>query len=331
ESRTDFHEAEVRASQRFGTAAIIVQVSLRYRLRAVDRVPTSHDLWWTFVRHDGRVVISADDGLGYAGGNSWQGPWDFGRLILERGPHSLVLGHPDHATALQQVRDAVEAAAPAVSAVWGTNWSQDVAVIVPSSATELTAQAGRSSDVTLQLAALALSDGRDPLTGTIYGQRLIVNPDALARLSAVGRQIVIRHEVTHIADAAATTDASPQWLVEGFAEYVANQNTGQPVRVAASELAADVRRGRVPAALPAPGDFATGGQAAQAYEGAWLACRLVAQRAGQAALVQLYRSVGASSQDASTALDDALRRILHEGTAQFTRQWRAYLIAQLRR
>jgi hypothetical protein len=331
QSRTDFHESEVRASRRFGTGAVIVQISLRYALRGVDRVPTSHDLWWTFVRHDGRVVIAADDGLTYAGGDSWKGPWDFGRLLVLRGPHSLVLGHPDHATSLPELRDAVEAAVPAVSAVWGNAWSRDVAVIVPSSATELTAQAGRSSDLTLELAALALSDGQDPLTGAVYGQRLIVNPDALAKLSAVGRQIVIRHEVTHIADAAATTDATPQWLIEGFPEYIANLNSGQPVPVAASELAAAVRHGRAPTALPSPSDFATGGQAAQAYEGAWLACRLIAQRAGQAALVQLYRLVGTSPQDPTTAINEGLRRVLHVGTAQFTAQWRAYVIAQLRR
>ena len=34
---------------------------------------------------------------------------------------------------------------------------------------------------------------------------------------------------------------------------------------------------------------------AQAYEGGWLACRLIAERWGQAALVRFYRAVGTSS------------------------------------
>jgi hypothetical protein len=47
--------------------------------------------------------------------------------------------------------------------------------------------------------------------------------------------------------------------------------------------------------------------------------------------VQLYRLVGTSPQDPTTAINEGLRRVLHVGTAQFTAQWRAYVIAQLRR
>jgi hypothetical protein len=329
ESRTNDREAERAATRHFGTPAIIVQIALRYALRGVDRIPTAHDVWWTFVRHDGRVVVAADNGLQNAGGVSWRGPWDFGRLDVLRGPHSLVLGHPQFAAALRQVRDAVEAAVPAVTAVWGPAWSQDVAAVVPASQQELTAQTGQSSDVTTQVAAVAVSDGQDPVSGTVYGQRLLVNPGALARLSPLGRRIVIRHEITHIASAGATTAASPQWLVEGFADYVGNLGNPQPVRVIAGELRADVRRGKLPTALPAGDQFATDGQSAQAYEGAWLACRLIARTAGQPGLVRFYRMVGAAAADQDAAVAAALHSVLHETTAQFTARWRAYLRAEL--
>jgi hypothetical protein len=327
--RTDSRAAEAAASRRFGTDAVIVRVALRFALRGVDRIPTSHDLWWTFVRNGGRVVIAADDALVHAGGTSWQGPWDFGRLDVLHGPHSLVLGHPDAGAALRQVQATVEAAVPAVTAVWGPQWTQDVAVVVPSSDAELAAQAGQSADVTVQVAAVTVSDGTDALTGVVYGQRLIVNPAALAALSDVGRQIVIRHEITHIAAAAATTQASPEWLVEGFADYVGNLDSGQPVTTAAGELRADVRHGRLPRTLPGPDTFATAGESAQAYEASWLACRLIAQRVGQGGLVHFYRLVGASAAEPDGAVTDALRRVLHESTAQFTAQWRAYVKAQL--
>jgi hypothetical protein len=329
EGRTDFHEAEVHATKRFGSDAIIVRLSLRFAFRGIDREPTSHDLWWTFVRQDGKVVIAADDGLVHAGGARWQGPWDFGRLEVLRGAHSLVIGHPEAAGPLRQVAASVESAVPAVTGVWGSDWSQRVAVVVPSSDAELAAQAGESGQVTTDVAALAVSDGQDPVTGAVYGQRLIVNPGALARLSDIGRQIVIRHEITHIATATATMDATPEWLIEGFADYVGNLDSGQSVTTIASELSADVRHGKVPTALPAPDAFATEGQSAQAYEGAWLACRLIAQRAGQHALVRFYRAVGASPLDSAAAVSGALRRILHEGTAQFTADWRSYVKAEL--
>jgi hypothetical protein len=329
EGRTDFHEAERRATKRFGTGAVIVRLAVRFAFRDIDRQPTQHELWWTFVRHDGKTVIATDDSLLHAGGAGWQGPWDFGRLEILRGAHSLVLGHPEAADALRQVQATVEAAVPAVTAVWGSDWAQRVAVVVPASDAELAAQGGESSQVTTDVAALTVSDGTDPLTGAVYGQRLIVNPAALARLSDVGRQIVIRHEITHIASAAATTAASPQWLIEGFADYVGNLHTGQPVTTVASELRADVRNGKVPQALPTADAFATEGQAAQAYEGSWLACRLIAQRAGQTGLVRFYRMVGASSLDQDAAVAAALGRILHETTAQFTADWRRYVTDQL--
>src|SRR5207248_2617909 len=170
---------------------IIVRLSLRYAFRGVDRIPTSHDLWWTFVRQGGAVVIAADDGLASAGGVSWQGPWDFGDLVVLHGSHSLVLGHPDNAAALGQVETTVEAAVPVVTSVWGPDWSQDVAVIVPSSAAELAAEAGENTDLTLDIAAAAVSDGQDPLSGDVYGQRLVINPGALSRLSRIGQQITI--------------------------------------------------------------------------------------------------------------------------------------------
>lgn len=329
ESRTQEHAAEAAAKRRYGSGAIIVQIALRYALRGVDRIPTSHDLWWTFVRHNGRVVIAADDGLANAGGASWQGPWDFGPLTVLRGAHSLVLGHADNAAALPQIKATVEAAVPVVSSVWGTAWSQDVAVVVPDSDQELLAEAGQSSQLTTQIAAAAVSDGADPLSGAVYGQRLIVNPAALARLRTLGQRITIQHEITHIASARSTTGASPQWLVEGFADYVGNLGNPQPVTTIASELRADVRRGKVPAALPPAAQFSTDGSAAQAYEGSWLACRLIAHLVGQSGLVRFYRLVGASPLDPDRATADVLRQVLHETTAQFTTRWRSYVEAQL--
>ena len=330
ESRTDDHSFERSATKKFGHPAIIVRIALTYALRGIDRVPAEHEVWWTFVRRNGHVVIAADDGLATAGGLSWHGPWDFGPLDVVRGAHSIVIGHVGDAATLHAVAATTEAAIPAVTAVWGTGWPRAVAVIVPAGAAELAAQVGQSSTITTAVAAVAVSDGTDPLTGAVREQRLIVNPAAVQRLSAVGRQITVRHEVTHIADATATAEATPRWLVEGFADFVGNRGSGQPVTVAASELRADVRRGRLPTALPSPAAFDATGQAPQAYEQAWLACRLIAQRVGVPGLVRFYRQVGAATSGGDPAVATALRSILHESVPQFVRQWRAYLQTELR-
>ena len=107
-----------------------MRLSLRYALRGIDARPTSHDLWWTFVRRDGQVVAAADDALADAGGASWKGPWDFGPMAVVRGRSSLVLGPAALATQLPGIAAQVDAAIPAVTAVWGTSWTRRVAVEV---------------------------------------------------------------------------------------------------------------------------------------------------------------------------------------------------------
>ena len=323
---TGDHAAQAAAGRRLGAKALVVKIDLRYAVRRADPVPSTRSLWWTFVRRDGHVVVAGDDALADAGGTSWRGPWDFGRLTIVRGSSSLVLGHADPA-GLSAVAATVDAAIPAVSAVWGDGWTRYVAVIVPATEEELSSEVDDGSPVSTADAAAAVSDAIDPLTGALLGQRLIVNPDVLTKLTALGRQIVIRHEVTHIAAGRFTTDSTPRWLAEGFAEYVANLGSGQPPKVAAAELRAEVAAGRIPDRLPDEAAFDTTAGAAPAYEGAWFACRLIAAKLGAPGLVQFYRLVGGdlTATSADAAASAAMRSLLHESLARFTAEWRTYI------
>jgi hypothetical protein len=321
--------ASTASAKRLGAPTLIVQVSLSYALKFVDPQPTSHELWWTFVQRHGHVYLAGDADMAGSGGPSWAGPWDFGPLVATQGTASVVLGHPHDAPELPRLAAAVDAAVLVVSAVWGTDWTGQVAVLVPSSDQEFAALTGQGS-VLADISAASVFDRPDPVTGARLGQRLVLNPRALAALSPAGLRIVVRHEVTHIASAAGTGDSSPRWLIEGFAEYVGNLGSTAPVRVAASELRAEIARGTLPVALPPDSDFAPGAsRLPQAYEQAWLACRLIAGRVRQASLVQFYRRVGGSADGAATAVAAALGRVLHEPVAAFTAQWRAYLGQQL--
>ncbi len=317
------------ATRRYGAPALIVQVQVSYRLQGIDTVPDRHDLWWTFVRRGAHVYLAGDDDLAQAGSTSWRGLWDFGPVVAARGASSLVLGHIPDALTLTALAHAVDKAVPAVSAVWPTGWSQRVAVLVPDSQQEFEALVGAGTGYQ-DVSAVALTGGTDPASGQVYGQRLVMDPAALGTLSGLGRQIVVRHELTHLATAAATAQTTPRWLVEGFADYVAQRGLGQPVRTAASELAAQVAKGKLPSRLPDDAAFAAGRSGrAQAYEQAWLACRLIAAKAGTAGLVRFYRQVGGALLPANYALAQALHGVLHESPAAFTAQWRHYLIAQL--
>ena len=325
--RTDDTAAEKSATARYGRAAEIRKVTLHYALRGYDLKPTSHDLYWTFIQQDGEVRLAGDSDLADAGGASWKGPWDFGPLVIGRGASTLVIAHAS-AGDLSTLVAQVDAAVPAVTAVWGAHWPRRVVVLVPASADELSADAGQSSDLTTDVPAATVSDMVDPLTRAAVGLRLLINPPALAKLSAPGRQITLRHEITHIATGAVTSDSSPRWLVEGFADYVGLLHSGQSPTQAAVELTRDVRAGSLPKALPTETTFDEASTSPQAYEEGWLACRLLAHDRGQAGLVRFYRAVGASY-DPQHAVQTALKAEYGMTLEQFTAAWRAYLKREL--
>jgi hypothetical protein len=309
------------AAARYHAPVLIARIAFGYQLRGFDPAPTAHDVWLTFVRRSGQVRIAGDSDLVDQGGQSWHGPWDFGPVAAYRGARCLVLSHPGYATQVAGLAAEVDAAVSAVTAVWGPGWAQHVVVLVPDSADELSAVLGGPPGT--DIAAQTLGDPSNPGTGL----RVVLDPSGQAKLSPLGLRIVLRHEITHVAAWTVTSDAMPTWLVEGFADYVGNLNSGQPVPVAAGELRALLRSGRVPAALPTSTDFADAGSALpRVYEQAWLAARLVAALAGPAGLVRLYHLAAAPG----ASVGDALRTVVHMSLAQFTARWRQYLQDELR-
>jgi hypothetical protein len=214
-------------------------------------------------------------------------------------------GEPLAADVLRTCRQAV----PQVRAFRRTGWSGRVLVVVPRDAAELVALAPEAGDVT-GVAAVATRD------------RVLVDPAGYRALSAVGRRVVLAHEVTHLALRAVTASSTPLWLVEGTAELVGLRGSGLRPAVAAQELAADVRRHRLPAALPPDSAF-SGPGAPQAYGEAWLAVDLLSARYGDARLLAAYTRVGRGDSVA------AVLRGLGTTPRAFTAAWRAHLVREL--
>jgi hypothetical protein len=166
---------------------------------------------------------------------------------------------------------------------------------------------------------------------TAPADRVIVNPDAYALLGPLGKQVVLTHETTHVATRAHTTPATPLWLSEGYADWIGYLGTGRTPAQAAPELAHAVEEGRVPSALPTDKDFGFSGDAtklAQAYEGGWLACRLIAARWGEARLGEFYRAVG-DHKVREGSVEGAMKKVLGTTPEKFTAQWRDYLRVEL--
>jgi hypothetical protein len=313
---------------RYQAPVWVPHVTLCYALAGYDDRCTERPEQYTFVRRGTAWYLGGDNDLRTPGA-SWQGLWDFGPVAVHRGAHSLLLAHTGNADRLGALAEQVDQAVPHVTGVWGRDWAQRVVVLVPDTQQEMASLLGQSAGLT-DIAAVATADYADPLTGVVTGQRIVLNPANLDRLGGIGRTVVLRHEITHLAARAVTGPGLPTWLVEGFADYVGYLDTGVPVSVAAQELRADVQRGDYPKKLPGNDDFKFDNpKLPQAYESAWMACRVIASQAGTAALVRLYRTVGADHGDPGGALDRGLRRVLDISGAELVDRWRASVVTEL--
>lgn len=307
-------------------ATATADAELDYRVRGYDTAPvvTTRRLTLTTTA-DGHWYVASDRPAQKAG----EQLWDQGAVSAVAGEHSLVLGVGQSGGALRSYARLADRAVPAVSRAWGTDWTRRVVVLVPGSLEGMAGLLGSPASAYRGIAAVTTGEAGG--SGTAPADRVVVNPDAYALLGDVGKQLVLTHETTHVATRTHTNAATPLWLSEGYADWIGYLGTGRTPVQAAPELARAVRDGDVPDALPADQDFGFSGDAARlarAYEGGWLACRMIADRWGEARLGAFYRAVGAHPKRAG-AVEDAMERVLGTTPEKFTTQWRDRLRDQL--
>jgi len=247
--------------------------------------------------------------------------WDLDAVAVARGARSLVLSDPAVMSA-GVLAGEVDVAVRAVQAVWPGDWSRRVVVVLPSSGADLETLVG----VPGSGGVAAITSSRD--TSGPAAVRVQLNPQVFPGLVPLARQILIRHEITHAAQYAASTRGVPAWLAEGTAEYIGYLGSGVPDEVVASSVLADVRSGEVPRRLPTEKDFELSGGSGdrrQAYEVSWAACRMIVDRYGRPALFALYDAVRDLPQSESGRQATAVRQVLGVSPGEFTAQWQAWL------
>jgi hypothetical protein len=300
------------------------QVQLNFALRDVDRDPTSKGMGYLFARHGTKWYLASDTETSR---QTWRGPWDFGPVTAVRTKSGLVLGHPDNVALANRIAGELDSDVAAVSAVWDQPWPRQVTVLVPDSTDELKALVGPEFAVDT-IAAVAVADRVDNVAHTAVGQRVVLNPANATKMPAVSLQIVLRHEMTHIAARGYTVDGTPMWMLEGFANYVGYRDSGIPMPVAAADVADLVRAGRPPTDLPANGDFAASGDKINlAYDEAWTLTSFIADTFGQHALVTLYLRVAGGSANADVSQE--LHEVLGVDRAGLVAGWQDYLRRKL--
>ncbi|MET4614238.1 hypothetical protein ABIC28_005251 [Rhodococcus sp. PvR044] len=312
------------AEQLDATDVWAVPAYLRYAVEGADAGSTRKPVSLIVARRGENWTLVSDRSLPEYGRHTWRGPWDFGPVVVrevETGSHSsVVLGHSDQEELIDAIAADLADAVSSVTELWGPDWSQRALVVVSSSQEEFMEQVGADHSGS-DIAAVAVSDVVEPGSDSATGQRVVFSPAASERLDEDTRHSVLRHELTHVAARAATTDGSPMWMLEGFADYAGHRDADAPVGRAAPILAAAVVAHGPPTRLPVDADFMAGGERAQAaYELAWSVSAFVADRFDEPTLRELYVDLATGPVD-SHELDVKLHEAVGLSASEFVTDW----------
>lgn len=231
-----------------------------------------------------------------------------GSVVVRRTPGVVVVGAPG--PALSRLVTAAERARAEVEQVWPSERS--ALIVLPASLADAAAVLGLTVPALSGRAAIV--DGPWPTSGTqpmpAGADRVVVVPSTLPAVSERGLQVVLAHELTHVAVRATTAHPVPPWLSEGFAELVAYRATGLGPAAVTPAVATAVRRRDPITTLPTGAQLDAAATRLRAYGEAWLAVRAIEQAHGLAAVTALYRAAAAApseppSRDQDTAVPNA--------------------------
>ncbi len=289
----------------------IAAVEVTWRFAGVDRRLARTELRVGFDQADGTARIT---GLGGGSGAARTPVWLSGRVTVRRSRDTLVLAAPGIDV------DRYEAQARRAVSVVGRvlpSWRGPLVVEIPASESALDralgAGPGRYAAIAAVTSAIDGRAGRSPV-------HVFVNPEVDGRLRRKGAQVVMSHEAVHVATDAPGSGV-PLWLLEGFADYVALRDVRLPTSTTAGQVITQVRSDGLPSSLPGEVEFDTGdAHLGAAYEAAWVACTVLADRGGEQALVDLYDRV-----DAGRSMEGALRVHFGWSETDLVTAWRARL------
>lgn len=227
----------------------------------------------------------------------------------------------------------------AVRSAWRRPWNSRLLIVAPADRAQWTRVAGRTG----ASAATSTGGGETPaptdevapamtVPGADGSGVVVLDPVAWESATGQGRRALVIHEAVHVAVRADPTGSgagtqaaeapqagAPAWLSEGFAQWVAYEAVGVGPDVVAGDFLAQVRAHGPPEHLPEQADFeGPVSSRLDAYAGAWLACRTLAQRAGaQAPRVAMeagsVRAAGLDNGALTRAWQADLRRLAEAG------------------
>jgi hypothetical protein len=302
--------------------SVRAEVEVRYRLDHLDTADRTTRVAYELVRSGGAWAVSAEGPVGTAPAPPWLA---MPGLRVVRTPHAVVAGTVPESR-LEEHAAVVDGALPALMTSWD-GAPRTVLVLAPGTPTEAHTLLGRPAGAG-DSGVAATTEGPTGPDGRATGDRIVLDPTADARLTPAGRDVVLTHELVHVAVRGSVPGRAALWLAEGYADHVGYTRSDVPSERLLEPLLAEVRAGRGPTKLPSAGELDPSTSDIEVpYLAAWQAVELLVQRHGEDAVRRLIvasSSTGTAAQ-AEAATDRALESVLRTTRADLTRDWRARL------
>ncbi len=249
--------------------------------------------------------------------------WDHEPVQVTEDGQVLVIG-PRGDSRVAGLGGMAEQARQDVAGFWSAKWPKTAVVVLPSEARLLNPLVGSRSGSDQVAVTLWATGSEGPVI------RVVLNPSVYDRMAPLAREIVLRHEITHVAQDALPRENVPTWLTEGLADYSGYRGSGVPDSLVGAELFAEVRASGAPTELPKESEFdldLPGDQRRASYQAGWAFCRMVADQYGEDELVPFYVAVSRGDGSTQQRLDDAAQKVMGVSFDALRAQWQAWLRA----
>lgn len=288
----------------------------RYRLEGYDRRAVFHDMYFTFVERDGTWRIAADDDLEDLGLYTQRTLWDDDPVTIGRSEHFMALAPQCCAPDLDALLGSAERAFAVVERYWSKDWRKRVPLLVPGSTERLSRIIQATYPVENYIAFSYWTGGG----GGTAGARIIVNPERFSGDGSARSNEILTHELFHVATLPSSGSFIPNWLDEGFAQYV--QFQGDASRIGGFNGSVAATRD---AHIPENHEFFIGDATSvyRNYQRSLSLAAFIVHRWDLATLQRFYVQLGRASSPglADFHFDRTARRVLGISTGELRRAW----------
>jgi len=299
----------------------IPRVEETYRFKGYDDADFVSNLFFTFVLRDGEWLVASDNDLRKRN-RTERNLWDYGPVKQTHRKNVALIQHPCRESGCIEIGDSflqlAETARRQVKQKWKGAWNGRVVVLVSSSKREVR----KIIDVDYAISNFA-AFAYSPFLDTGYTPaRIVVDRATLAASPPDFIELLLSHEMAHVATRRASGPHIPLWVEEGLAEWIARTPGDVEDLYYANQVAIGAEEPRL--ATDRQFRRGSGEELFFHYQSSRTAVTYFIERWGYNRFFRFYKTLGDSHNDPggrAKHLRSAMRRFTGLTPGQFQRQW----------